>query len=61
MGNTSEPVCETTVELNRIGIILLGGLNPVAAVEEASIEVETHAMSAVMEYQKLTKFEEIMR
>ena len=61
MGNTSEPVCEITVELNRIGMILLGGLNPVAAVEEAGIEVESHAMSAVVEYQKLIKFREIMR
>jgi hypothetical protein len=61
MGNTSEPVCEITVELNRIGMILLGGLNPVAAVEEAGIEIESHAMSTVVEYQKLTKFEEIMR
>ncbi len=56
MGNTSEPVCEIPVELNRIGMILLGGLNPVAAAEEAGIEAENHAMSTVMEYQDLTKF-----
>ena len=61
MGSTSEPVCEITVELNRIGMILLGGLNPVAAVEEAGIKVESHAMSAVLEYQKLIKFREIIR
>jgi len=59
MGNTSEPVCEIPVELNRIGMILLGGLNPVAAAEEAGIEAENHAMSTVMEYQDLTKFEEL--
>jgi hypothetical protein len=61
MGNVSEPVCEVPVELNRIGMILLGGLNPVAAAEEAGIEVESHAMSTVMEYQKLIRFEEMMR
>ena len=59
MGNTSEPVCEVPIELNRIGMILLGGLNPVAAAEEAGIETENHAMSTVMEYQDLTKFEEL--
>ncbi len=59
MGNTSEPVCEIPVELNRIGMILLGGLNPVAAAEEAGIEAENHAMSTIMEYQDLTKFEEL--
>jgi len=59
MGNTSEPVCEIPVELNRVGIILLGGLNPVAAAEEAGIEAENHAMSTVMEYQNLVKFGEL--
>lgn len=59
MGNTSEPVCQMPVELNRIGMVLLGGLNPVAAAGEAGIEVENHAMSTVMEYENLTKFEEL--
>ncbi len=59
MGNTSEPVCEIPVELNRIGIILYGGLNPVAAAVEAGIEIETHAMSTVMEYQNLIKIWEL--
>lgn len=61
MGNTSEPVCEIPVELNRIGMILIGGLNPVAAAEEAGIEAENHAMSTVMEYQKLTSFWEVIK
>lgn len=61
MGNTSEPVCETPVGINRIGIILIGGLNPVAAAEEAGFKVENHAMSAVVEYQNLVKFEELLR
>jgi len=59
MGNTSDPVCEIPVELNRIGMILLGGLNPVAAAEEAGIEAENHAMSTVMEYQDLIKLKEL--
>lgn len=56
MGNTSEPVCQIPVELNRVGVILLGGLNPVAAAEEVGIEAENYAMSTVIEYQKLVKF-----
>ena len=54
MGNASEPVCETPVELNRIGIVLLGGLNPVAAAEEAGIEADSHAMSTLVSFQSLT-------
>lgn len=59
MGNTSEPVCEIPVELNRIGMILLGGMNPIAAAEEAGIEAQNHAMCTVIEYQDLTRFKEL--
>jgi len=59
IGNTSETVCEIPVELNRVGMVLLGGLNPVAAAEEAGINTENHAMSTIVEYQKLIKFREL--
>jgi len=59
MGATSEPVCEIGVELNRIGVILFNGLNPVAAAVEAGIEAENHGMSTVMEYKRLIKFKEL--
>jgi len=59
MGNTSETVCETPVELNKIGMVLLGGLNPVAAAEEAGIEADNYAMCTVMEYRDLIKFKEL--
>jgi repressor of nif and glnA expression len=59
MGNTSEPVCEIPVELNRIGIVLVGGLNPVAALGESGIKVESHAMSTVVDYRQLVKFSEL--
>jgi repressor of nif and glnA expression len=59
MGNISEPVCEIPVDLNRAGIILIGGLNPVAAAQEAGIESENHAMSVLIDYQKLVRVTEI--
>ena len=59
MGNTSEPVCEVPVELNRIGMILVGGMNPVAAAEESGIEADNHGMGTVMEYKELIKFKEL--
>jgi len=59
MGNNSEPVCEVPVELSRVGIVLLGGLNPIAAAEEAGIEVESISMSSVIDYQQLTSFWEL--
>jgi repressor of nif and glnA expression len=59
MGNISEPVCEIPIELNRIGVVLMGGLNPVAAAAEAGILSESHAMSTLLDYQTLVKVSEI--
>ncbi|MCL0078298.1 NrpR regulatory domain-containing protein [Dehalococcoidia bacterium] len=61
MGKASDPVYEIPVELNKIGMVLIGGLNPVAAAEEAGIEAENRAMSTVMEYRSLIRFEELGR
>lgn len=55
IGNVSEPVCEIPIELNRIGVILIGGLNPVAAAAEAGITSESHAMSTVVDYRTLVR------
>jgi len=60
MGDTSEPVCEIPVELNKIGMVLSVGLNPIAAAEEAGIEADNYSMSTVMEYKDLVKFEELL-
>lgn len=59
IGEVSKSVCEVPVEVNKVGMILAGGLNPVAAAVESGIEVENRAMSAVIEYQDLTKFWEL--
>ena len=59
MGQPNEPVCEIPVGLNRVGVVLLGGLNPVAAAEEAGIHTENKAMSATMEYSVMRPFSEL--
>lgn len=59
IGKISQPVCEVLVELNKMGIVLIGGLNPVAAAVEAGIEIESAAMSGVMEYRDLISFDKI--
>jgi repressor of nif and glnA expression len=56
LGNTSEPVCQVPVVLNRIGIVQLGGLNPLAAAVEAGIEIENVAESGLIDFQQLQKF-----
>jgi repressor of nif and glnA expression len=56
IGNTSEPVCQVPVVLNRFGLIQLGGLNPVAAAVEAGIEIENVAESGLIEFERLQSF-----
>jgi len=59
VGNPSEAVCDISVGLNRVGVILIGGLTPIAAVAEAGIEVDNRAMSTLVDYQQLVKFQEV--
>ncbi len=56
LGNTSEPLCQIPVALNRIGLVQLGGLNPVAAAVEAGVEIENIAESGLIDFQHLQSF-----
>jgi len=61
IGERGEPICQIPVDMNRMGMILYGGLNPVACAHETGIEVENRAMSTVMEYQELQNFWELCK
>jgi repressor of nif and glnA expression len=56
LGHTSEPLCQIPVALNRIGVVHLGGLNPVAAAVEAGIEIENIAESGLIDFEQLQSF-----
>jgi repressor of nif and glnA expression len=59
LGEASKPVCEVPVGLNKVGVVLAGGLNPVAAAVEAGCMVSNKAMSRVIEFAELQSFWEI--
>jgi repressor of nif and glnA expression len=59
IGNTSESLCQIPVALNRVGLIQLGGLNPVAAAVEAGIEIENIAESGMIDFSQLKSFWEL--
>ena len=42
-------------------MILTGGLNPVAAAEEAGILMDSHAMSTLIDYKRLVDFDSLMK
>ncbi len=56
LGNTSESICQIAVGMNRVGAVLLGGLNPVAAAVEAGIEIENLPASGLIDFQQLIDF-----
>jgi len=61
IGEIGEAICQIPVDTNRVGMILYGGLNPVACAHEMGVEVENRAMSTLMEYHELRNFWELCK
>lgn len=59
MGETGRAVCEIPVGVGKVGIVLLCGLNPVAAAAEAGIKGDTRAMSGLIDFKALRHFNNI--
>jgi repressor of nif and glnA expression len=59
LGNTSESLCQIPVALNRVGVVQLGGLNPVAAAVEAGVEIENIAESGLIDFERLHSYREL--
>jgi hypothetical protein len=59
IGNPNENICEVPARLNRVGMILFSGLNPVAAASESGINVSCKAMSGLIDRQMLKSFDNL--
>jgi repressor of nif and glnA expression len=59
LGNTSEPICQVPVGMNRVGMILLGGLNPLAAAVEAGIDIQNIGESGVVDFEQLVPIRDL--
>jgi len=60
IGKPGQPLLGVPVGMERVGIVVAGGLNPVAAVEEAGIETESKALVALVEYGQLKRIDSII-
>lgn len=56
LGDIGQPVCSTAVPPNRSGMVLFSGLNLAAAAVEAQLEVTNHAMSGLIDFNRLVPF-----
>lgn len=61
VGLPSQPLKEIPVQEGRIGLIVIGGLNPVAVMEERGIKVYSRALSGFVEYKRLFDYRELER
>jgi len=59
-GNPNQPLLEMPVGLDRAGMIIVGGLNPIAALEEAGISTLSKAMSTLYKFSELIPFQELL-
>ena len=60
VGRPGQPLLEVPVSTGRVGLVVIGGLNPLAAVEEAGIATSNHAMGALLPYEELTTYQQAL-
>jgi repressor of nif and glnA expression len=59
IGHPGQPLLEIPVHEGRFGAVVIGGLNPVAAVEEKGERVQSRALAGLVEYSRLFPYEEL--
>ena len=60
IGNPNQPLIEMPVAVDKAGMVIVGGLNPLAALEEAGIPTVSKAMSTLFRFSDLIKFKELL-
>ena len=61
IGSPDNSLLEVPVGPDKAGVVVIGGLNTVASLYEQGIQVDSHAMSELVEYGDLEKFDEAFR
>jgi hypothetical protein len=61
IGNPNKQLLEVPVGIDKVGMVIVGGLNPVAALEERTIPTVSKAMSTLCDYSLLMPFHEAAR
>ena len=54
IGEPNQPTLQIPVSNGYVGLVILAGLNPLAAVEETGIDTQNMSLSMMMDYQRLT-------
>lgn len=59
IGKAGQPLLGMPVAVERVGIVVPGGLNPIAAVEESGIRTESKALVTLIDYDQLLDFKDL--
>ena len=59
IGTPNQPVLDIPVAHGRVGLVVFGGLNPIAAVVESGISVTSTAMSTLCDFSELIDFTQL--
>jgi repressor of nif and glnA expression len=61
IGSPNNALLEVPVGLDKAGVVVIGGLNTVAALYEQGIQAESFAMSELIEYRELVPFNDAFK
>jgi repressor of nif and glnA expression len=59
IGMPGRPLVEIPIEESRIGAIVIGGLNPVAILEEKGIHAQSRALAGLVDFERLFPYTEL--
>ncbi len=59
IGNPGQPLLDIPVPDGRVGMIVAGGLNPIAAVEESGIPTENSALKLLYDFNKMVPYTDV--
>jgi HTH-type transcriptional regulator, global nitrogen regulator NrpRI len=59
IGQSGQSLFDIPVSEGRAGAAVIGGLNPTAIFEEKGIRLQSHALSGLLEYNRLFRYEEL--
>ena len=59
IGWSRQSILEVPVSLGRIGVVMIGGLNPIAILEEQGYRIHSRALAGLLNYNRLFYFDEL--
>ena len=61
IGEPNSPLLEVSVGIDKVGMVIVGGLNPIAALEEVGIPTESKAMAIFYRFSELLPYKEAFK